>query len=231
MVTETTSQSQPRVPLSRDRVLDAAVRLADEHGIDAVTMRRLAETLGVEAMSLYYHVANKRALLDGVVEVITMEVLAEVAGVEPPKNEDDWKRAMRDRILSARRVMLRHPWAPPVFEATTTMNPALLLYFNGLLEVFRAGGFSWDLAHHAMHALGSRALGFSQELFTPDTGSTDEEMNEELFEQMATQLPLLAAMMAEIAHDEDEDSLGWCDDETEFAFALDLLLDGLDRRR
>jgi hypothetical protein len=97
-----------------------------------------------------------------------------------------------------------------------------------LLGVFRAGGFSYDLAHHALHALGSRALGFTGELFEPDEDTSDED-SMAMLEQMADQVPYLVGMMMEISHDDPEHTLGWCDDQTEFEFGLDLILDGLDR--
>ena len=95
----------------------------------------------------------------------------------------------------------------------------------------RQGGFSYDLAHHAMHALGSRALGFTQELFEPDDVDSGEEAASEMLEQMASELPNLVGMMMEVGHDDPDSTLGWCDDQTEFEFGLDLILDGLDHQR
>lgn len=227
-----TDKKEERIPLSKERVLDAAVELADEGGIEALTMRGLAESLDVEAMSLYYHVANKEALLDGIAERVVEEILQEVADVAPATGPKDWKEAMRSTILEARQVMLRHKWAPMVLETRTTMNPSVLRYFHGLLEIFKAGEMSYDLAHHALHALGSRALGFSQEMFNPAPGTDDEEMSEEVFAQMSAELPLFVEFMQAIAHvDPADETLGWCDDKTEFEFALDLQLDGLERLR
>lgn len=232
MTAESIHETAPRSALSRERILAAAVGVADVGGLDALTMRGLAEVLGVEAMSLYYHVANKEALLDGVAEVVVEEILGEIAGLPGATGPDDWKQAMRSRILRARQVMLRHKWAPWVLESRTTMNGAVLLYYHGFLEIFRAGGMSYDLAHHAMHALGSRALGFSQELFNPAPGTDDEAASEELFARLAPEIPLFVEFMHEIAHDDPEDqTLGWCDDQSEFEFTLDLMLDGLDRLR
>ena len=229
MVTE---KKDTRTPLNREKVLEAAIDVADEGGIEALTMRGLAEALNVEAMSLYYHVANKEALLDGVAEKVVEEILEEVADIPPATGPEDWKQTMRSTILRARQVMLRHKWAPMVLETRSTMNPAVLRYFHGLLAIFRAGEMSYDLAHHAMHALGSRALGFSQEMFNPAPGTDDEEMSEELFTQMIEEIPLFVEFMQEIAHvDPDDETLGWCDDTTEFEFALDLQLDGLERLR
>jgi AcrR family transcriptional regulator len=221
---------RPRAPLSRDRVLRAAVELADRDGLDALTMRRLAQELGVEAMSLYHHVANKEAVLDGVTEVVLGEMLEAVADVGSPAPEDDWRGALRARILAAREVLLRHVWAPRVFETRTTLSPPLIAYFDGTLGILRAGGFSWDLAHHAMHALGSRALGFTQELFEPDDPEAGEADAMAMLEQMADQFPNIVGMMAAVAHGADG-TLGWCDDQHEFEFGLDVILEGLEGRR
>jgi AcrR family transcriptional regulator len=230
MVTQA-KQSESRTPLSRDRVLHGAIELADREGLEAVTMRRLAEELGVEAMSLYHHVANKEALLDGVAETVVQEIVEEVADLPLATDDEDWRQALRARILGARGVMLRHKWAPVVLETRTTMNAAVLAYYHGLIEIMRVGGLSYDLIHHAMHTLGSRALGFSQEMFNPAPNSDDEEMSDELLASMATQLPLFVEFMEAIVHEDPEDqTLGWCDDQTEFEFAVDLMLDGLEAR-
>jgi AcrR family transcriptional regulator len=216
--------------LSRERVLRAAVNVADEGGIESLTMRRLAEELGAEAMSLYYHVADKDAVLDGIVDVVAREINEVVDQIDVPSEGADWKNAVRQRILSAREVLLRHRWAPGVFETRTTTSPAVVQYFDALLGLMRDGGFSYDLGHHALHALGSRALGFTQELFDPGDEAGDEEATA-MLESMADQLPHLVGMMMEVAHDDPDSTLGWCDDQTEFEFGLDLILDGLDRMR
>ncbi|GAB3159729.1 TetR/AcrR family transcriptional regulator C-terminal domain-containing protein [Amycolatopsis sp. NPDC004378] len=212
-----------RIPLSRERVLRAAVELADQHGLRALTMRRLAEELGAEAMSLYYHVAKKEDVLDGIVDVVAGEINDAVARLEP---DPDWKKAVRQRILTARRVFLRHRWAPELFEARSSTSTAVLRYYDALVGLMRDGGFSYDLVHHALHALGSRALGFSQELFDP---GADQPADVPV--DLAWQLPNLVGMMAEIAHEDPHSTLGWCDDQTEFEFGLDVILDGLDRLR
>ena len=110
------------------------------------------------------------------------------------------------------------------------MSPAVLRYLDALVGLMRDGGFSFDLAHHALHALGSRALGFAQEMFDPGDGA-GAEPDDAALESLAEQFPHLAGMMAEIAHDDPDSTLGWCDDQTEFEFGLDLVLDGLDRMR
>lgn len=222
-----TQASEPRTPLSRDRVLRAAVAIADADGIDAVTMRRIGDALGAEAMSLYYHVSSKAALLDGIVELVMTEINDVADRIDLPVAE--WKTAMRRRILSAREIMLRHPWAPRLFETRTTMSPEVVRYHDRLVGLMHAGGFSYDLVHHALHALGSRALGFSQELFDPSAGAGAE--SDRMLVDLADQLPNLVGMLSEIAHDDPDSTLGWCDDQAEFEFALDLILDGLDRLR
>jgi AcrR family transcriptional regulator len=222
---------QARAPLSRWRVLRAAVDVADRGGLEALTMRRLAQELGVEAMSLYHHVANKEAILDGVVEVVVEEIHEAVDRAEAPDPGDDWKTAMRARILAARTVLVGHPWAPRVLETRSTTSLAVVGYFDGVLGIFRAAGFSYDLAHHALHALGSRALGFSQELFEADDPEAADAETTAMLEQMADRFPHIVGMLAEVAHDDADTTLGWCDDQFEFEFGLDLILDGLERRR
>jgi AcrR family transcriptional regulator len=186
----------------------------------------VGEALDAEAMSLYYHVANKNDLLDGIVDVLMAELNE---AVDRLVVVNDWKAAMRHRILTARAVMLRHPWAPRLLESRTTMRPAVVIYHDRLVGLMRAGGFSYDLAHHALHALGSRALGFSQELFDPGNAAPNPDADARMLADLAAQVPNLAGMLAEVAHDDPDSTVGWCDDQEEFEFALDLILDGLDR--
>ena len=230
VATQAESRSAPRIPLSRPRVLRAAVKVADQGGIESLTMRRLAEELGAEAMSLYYHVANKEDVLDGIVDVIAREINHVVDQIDAPSTGPQWKTAVRRRILSAREVLLRHPWAPVLFENRASTSQAIMRYYDGLLGLLRDGGFSYDLAHHALHVLGSRALGFAQELIDPGDAASGDEVTAGL-DDMADQFPHLVGMLMEVAHDDPESTLGWCDDQTEFEFALDLILDGLDRAR
>ncbi len=217
--------------MTRDRVLRAGVDLADEAGLETVSMRRLGQELGVEAMSLYNHVASKDDLVDGMVELVMVEVnrsAREVRdGAEPGA---DWQGVLRAQVLASRRHMLRHPWLPGALESRTAMSAGVARYFDGVLATLLAGGFSNDLGHHALHALGSRALGFSQELFAPGNDEQDAA-SQAAMAAMAPELPHLMAMLGEVAHDDPESTLGWCDDQSEFEFGLDVLLDGLERRR
>lgn len=201
--------------LSRDDVLRAAVQLADEDGLDAVSMRNLAARLDVVAMALYNHVANKEELLDGMIDVIVGEI-------DPPAAHDSWKNAVRDRVLSARQVMLRHPWARHVIESRTTRTPEVLAYMDSMARTFRAAGFSVDLTHHVMHAIGRRMWGFSHELFpTPD--SADAAAPRTAVSELAETHPYLAEIAAV------SDTGRACDPQSEFEFTLDLLLDGFER--
>ncbi|WP_149263210.1 TetR/AcrR family transcriptional regulator [Actinomadura sp. K4S16] len=219
---------RPRIPLSRRRVLRAAAGLADRDGLDSLTMRRLAQEVGVEAMSLYHHVANKEAVFDGLVEVVLDEIMAAVEEADAPPPERDWRAALRARILAAREVLLRHRWAPQLIATRPTMSPAVIAYYDHVVGLLRAGGFSFDLAHRALHVLGSRALGFAQELFQPGDAPADDAA---AMEQMADRFPNLAGMLADAVHDDPDGTLGFCDDQFEFEFALDLILEGLERRR
>jgi AcrR family transcriptional regulator len=212
-----------RAPLSRDRVLRAAVALADDSGIESLSMRKLAEELGVVPMALYKHVAKKEELLDGMIDLVVGEI-------DPPVGGPDWKSAVRQRILSARRALLRHPWASRVLESRTNPTPVLLEYMDSMIGTFRAGGFSVDLTHHVMHTIGSRLLGFTQELFD-DSRSVDPEMQAIMLREMARKYPYVAEIAGAASH-EGESVVGQgCDDQFEFEFALDLLLDGFERLR
>ena len=209
-----------RAPLSKERVLRAAVALADESGIDSLSMRRLAEELDVVPMALYKHVANKEQLLDGMVDVVIGEI-------DPPVRGAAWKTAVRHRILAARRALLRHPWASRVLESRTDATPLVLAYMDSMIGLFRAGGFSVDLTHHVMHAMGSRLLGFTQELFD-DSRSLDPEVRDMLIREMGKQFPHIVEIVKVVYHEADSVVGPGCDDQAEFEFALDLLLDGLE---
>ena len=215
-------ESPRRVSLSRDRVLRAAVALADQAGIDSLSMRKLADELDVVPMALYKHVANKEELLDGMLDVVVGEI-------DPPVSETDWRSAVRQRILSARRALLRHPWASRVLESRSNPTPVLLEYMNSMIGIFLSSGFSVNLTHHLMHAIGSRLLGFTQELFN-DT-RTAEAMPADVVREMARRYPYVAAIAGAASHDGETVVGPGCDDQFEFEFSLDLLLDGFERLR
>jgi AcrR family transcriptional regulator len=221
MSTNTEVSAQPRSPLTRDRVLSTAVALADQGGIESLSMRKLAQALDVVPMALYRHVANKDELLDGLVDVVIGEI-------DPPRSDTDWKTAMRERILSARRALLRHPWASTVMESRATPTPVALGYMDSMIGLLRTGGFSLDLTHHALHAMGSRMFGFTQELFN-DTSDSDPEIDAEMWGAMAGTYPYIYEIFTTISHDDASVVGAGCDDQFEFEFALDLMLDGIER--
>ena len=221
MAAKVSVKARPREPLTRDRVLRAALALADHGGVEALSMRNLARELGVVPMALYKHVANKDELLDGMIDLVVGEI-------DPPLSGTDWKTAVRERILSARRALLRHPWASQVIESRPEPTPTVIEYMDSMLGLFRTGGFSVDLTHHAAHAMGSRLLGFSQELFD-DTAAAPADS--EVVQAMAKAYPYIGELVKSITHDDASVVGGGCDDQFEFEFALDLMLDGLERLR
>ena len=214
--------TERRAPLHRDRVLRVAIELADRNGLEALSMRKLGQELGVDAMALYRHVRSKDDLFDGIIELI-------VAEIERPAAAGDWKTALREQVMAARAVMLRHPWARRVFEERGTGGIAVIGYIESVLAILRDGGFSLDLAHHALHVLDSRIFGFNQDLFD-DSGRAEPspDVAELLGPAMATRYPRVTELAMSVSH---EGVLGRCDDDVEFAFGLDLILDGLEHRR
>ncbi|MEU8923505.1 TetR/AcrR family transcriptional regulator C-terminal domain-containing protein [Kitasatospora sp. NPDC048545] len=224
------ADTERRKPLNRDRVLRAAVARADQSGIEALSMRGLAQELGVVPMALYKHVANKEQLFDGMVELVVGEI-------DAPADGPDWRGAVRERVLSARRALLRHPWALRAIESRGTPTPAVLDYLDSVIGTFRRGGLSVDLTHHAMHALGSRVWGVTQELFPASpaadaadpAGRVDQGEQAAALRAMAARYPHIAEIATARAHDGASVVGGGCDDQFEFEFALDLLLDGFAR--
>ncbi|MGI5520912.1 TetR/AcrR family transcriptional regulator [Micromonospora sp. CA-259024] len=221
------AQTLHRTPLTRDRILRAAVALADAAGIQSLSMRNLAQDLGVVPMALYKHVANKDELLDGMIDVVVGEI-------DPPAQDTDWKHVVRLRILSARQMLRRHPWAALAIESRNMATLAVLDYLDSMVATLRAGGFSADLAHHVMHAMGSRILGFSQELFDASrragqTGTAEADPPTAMPPEIAARFPHLAEIAMAASHDDASVVGQGCDDQFEFEFALDLLLDGIER--
>ncbi|WP_198598070.1 TetR/AcrR family transcriptional regulator [Blastococcus atacamensis] len=215
-----------RAPLSRGRVLHAAVELADEGGVEAVSMRALAQRLGVVPMALYKHVASKDELLDGMVDLVLAEI-------ENPDPAPDWRSAVRARVLGARRAVLHHRWARKAIESRTSRTAAVLGHMDAVARLFLAGGLSPDLTHHVMHALGNRIWGFSPELFEEEspTGAPapHPEQQAAMAREFAQRFPGILAI-ATAATGGDLSGVGQgCDEDAEFEFALDLLLDGAER--
>jgi AcrR family transcriptional regulator len=216
------SATTPRAPLSRERVLSAAVVLADRNGISSLSMRRLGEALGVEAMSLYNHVANKDELLDGMVDTVFSEIAL-------PDGGADWKAAMRDRAESARLALGRHRWAITLMSTRTSPGPATLRHHNAVIGSLRAAGFSIEMTAHAFSALDSYIYGFALQEATLPLGDTEEKTAE-----------VATAMMAQVPSDEYPHLTEFTVEHVlqpgydfggEFGFGLDLILDGLERQR
>jgi AcrR family transcriptional regulator len=208
-----------RAPLSRDQVLRAAVTLADEGGIGALSMRKLGQALGVEAMSLYNHVADKGDLLDGMIDVVFGEI-----GL--PSGDDGWKQAMRRRAISAREVLGRHRWAIGLMESRRSPGPATLRHHDAVLGCLRVAGFSVELTAHAYSLLDSYIYGFAlQEASLPfDTGKEAAQVAQDISAMMpGGEYPYLAEIAA-VHVIQPGYQYG-----QEFETGLDLILDALER--
>jgi len=217
-----------RESLSRERVLDAALTLADAEGLRAVTMRRVAEALDCEAMSLYYYVRDKESLLAALTEAVVGEICESSLGPSRQQAGAGWRDVVRSRCLDARGVMLRHPWAPHLVASQSTAPGSSYALFEALVATMVAGGCSYSLAHRAIHSLGSMLLGFTQELFEPEAG--DDGTATEEMEALALAMPHLAKI-AEVAAHESAGALSMCDTQAEFEFTLGLTLVGLEADR
>lgn len=218
LLTPTDRAATRRMPLSRDRVLRAAIRLADGGDLESVSMRRLGQELGVEAMSLYRHVANKDDILDGIADLVMGEV-------EVPSGDVDWKTAIRRSALSAHQVLLRHPWAGTLIESRVYSCPAGLRHMDATIGVLSAAGLSMPMVIRAMMALDSYIYGFAlQELAWPLDEDTREVAATFARGLPAGEYPNLIAM-AEMAAAAPGTSL------VDFEFGLDLIIDGLERLR
>ncbi len=219
MVFQNTSKTEPRMRLSRERVLRAGVALADQSGIESLSMRRLAQELRVEAMSLYHHVARKDDLLEGMLDLVYAEM-------ELPRAEGEWRAAMRRCAISAHDVLLAHPWATRLLMSPAAPSAARLRWMDAVLRRLREAGFSAQMTHHAYHALDSFTVGFvlwvlpylTIERERPDYAA------QFLAQTSLDDLPHLAEHIAQ--HTDPTDN-----DVNEFEFGLDLLLDGLERLR
>ncbi|MEU8247855.1 TetR/AcrR family transcriptional regulator [Nonomuraea sp. NPDC048916] len=205
--------------LNRDRVLRAAIALADADGIESLTMRKLGEKLGIEAMSLYNHVANKGDLVDGMIDAVFGEI-------DLPADEADWRTAMRRRAISVRAALSRHPWAIGRMESRATPGPATLRHHDAVIGILRGAGFSIELAAHAVSALDSYIYGFAlqQKNLPFDTAKDTAKITQTIMARFASgEYPHLTEMAVEHVLQPSYDY------GNEFAFGLDLILDGLDR--
>lgn len=205
-------------PLSRQRVLEAAIQVADKGGVQALSMRKVAAELEVEAMSLYHHVANKDEILDGVVDAL----FAKIEFADP---EAHWKDAMRVRAASARSVLAAHPWALGLMESRGTSGPAIPAHHNAVLGALRNGGFSVAMSAHAFSVLDSYIYGFAlQEANLPfdSADALDEAIDDLDLEAMAEAAPHLVELVTEHVL---QPGYSFAD---EFDFGLDLILDALE---
>lgn len=210
---------RPAEPLSRERVLGAAIRLADQVGLDALTMRRLGDALGVEAMSLYHHVASKDELLEGMFDVVIGEIDLPVPG-EP------WQEGMRRRAYSARDVFARHPWAIGRWESSRRPSEPRYRYANAVLGCLREAGFGTALAFHAFITLDSFIYGYvlqARAMPFDDPAEANAATREVLPQLSAVDVPYLFELASERAGTPDFDY------SAEFDFGLELILGALDR--
>ena len=213
--------SKPRTPLSRDRVLRAAIELADERGLEELTMRKLAGRLGVEAMSLYNHVAGKGDLLDGMIDLVFSEI-------DPPVAGGDWKAELRKRAVSTRAALLRHRWAVGQMEGRSSHGPSNLKVHDAVLGCLRAAGFSLEMTVHAYSVQDAYIYGFALQQ-TDMSSEAPEDFAAEAQRQMVDYAEALAdypnlvevvgGHVAKVGYDYD----------AEFLFGLDVILDGLER--
>jgi AcrR family transcriptional regulator len=221
MALRTGGARRARPPLSRERVLLAGVAFADANGIASLSMRNLGEALGVEAMSLYNHVANKDQLLDGMVDLVFGEI-------DLPTGGADWKAAMRERAESACQALRRHPWAIALMSTRTSPGPATPRHHDAVIGSLRAADFSIEMAAHAFSALDSYIYGFALQEATLPLGDTEQETVEVAQTMMAhvpaDQFPHLTEFTVEHVLQPGYDY------GTEFAFGLDLILDGLETK-
>jgi AcrR family transcriptional regulator len=213
------TKAAPRVPVTRQRALEVAVALADAGGISSLTMRRLAQELGIEAMSLYHHVANKDDILDGMIDIVFSEI-------ELPPTSTDWKTAMRRRAHSARTALSRHPWATSLMESRAAPGPVTLRHHDAVLGCLRDAGFSIELTAHAYSVVDSYIYGFAlEEASLPfNTAEETKELAGAIMDHFAAgEYPHLVELTTEHVLRPGYDYAN------EFDFGLELILDGLER--
>jgi AcrR family transcriptional regulator len=209
------SDTVPQIPLSRERILTVAILLADKGGIKSLSMRRIAQELGVQAMSLYNHVANKDDLLDGIVDIVIGEIEVPDLGV-------DWQTAMRRRAKSAHAVLLRHPWATMPIVSRINVGPAMLRYIDATLGCLCEAGFSFEEVDRAWNAIDSHIYGFTlQELNFPIKTTEYAQAAQEYIPSIpADKYPYMNRLTQHLID-------GHYDGIADFDFGLELILAGL----
>ena len=207
-----------RPGLSRKRVLEGAIKLVDEIGIEAFTIRRLATALGVKPMSIYHYVGSKDEIIDGMVDIVFSQI-------ELPAGDVDWQTAIRDRCCSAREVLRLHPWAPPLMESRPHPGPAILRHHDAVLGCFRRGGLSLELTAHAYAIIDSYIYGFALEEANLPGGGGQElaDVAEGMFLEGLADYPHLAEFTLEHVL---QPGYGFG---ASFEVGLDLIIDGLTR--
>ena len=215
-------QTEP-TRLSRERVLRSALAYADEHGLDALSMRKLADELGAGAMSLYHYVPNKGDLIDGMIDIVFSEI-------DPPSLDDEWKTAMRKRAIATREALARHPWAIGEMEGRSTHGPSNLRLHDAVLGCLRAAGFSLEMTVHAYSVQDAYIYGFAlqQSDMTPETA---EDFAAVAAQQMVDYEAVLGDYPNLVEVVGGHVAKAGYDYESEFLFGLDLILDGLDKLR
>lgn len=208
-----------RPPLTPERILRAGIKLADRQGLEALSMRKLATTLKVEAMSLYNHVASKDVLLDGMVDLIIGEITL-------PERGGDWKAAMRARATSALAVMTAHPWAPMLIVSRINVGPNMLRYIDATLGTLREAGLSWEQVDRAWNTMDNYIYGFTlqQQNFPVNPDDYASAAASYLPMLPAERYPYMHEMTARVADGSHDGTL-------DFGFGLELILDGLERLR
>jgi AcrR family transcriptional regulator len=222
-VGKTEPSTETRMALSRGLVLETAMRLADEHGIEWLSMRKLADEIGVAAMTLYYYVPNKTELLDGMIDLVFSEI-------EPPSLDVDWKTAMRRRAVSTREALSRHRWAVGLMEGRSTHGPSNMRLHDAVLGCLRAAGFSLAMTVHAYSVQDAYIYGFAlqQTDMAPETAddfAAEAQRQMEAYKELLADYPNMVEVVGGYVAKEGYDYA------TEFLFGLDLILDGLDRLR
>ena len=211
------SKKSERIPLSKERIIQEALCLADESGLESLSMRKLAQALGVKAMSLYNHVTNRDDLIDGMVDSVVSEI-------EVPKLGADWKKVMRRRAISAYKVLLRHPWATMPLVSRVNVGPAMLQYTDLTLGCLREAGFSYEMADHVQNVLDSHIYGYTlQELNFPFDAADYSDAAAAFLPQIPTdQYPHINKLAEQVIQ-------GTYDGLHDFEFGLNLILDGLEK--
>lgn len=211
------SRPAAREPLDPTRIVDAAIEIADAQGLDAASMRKVAESLRVTPMALYKHLANRDDLVDRMVDRL-------LEGVEESVEGREWRGRVRARILGVRATLARHPWAREAVESRTLASPRALAHMDALISDMLDGGLSADLVHHAMHALSIRMWGFTRDVMPTPVLPEDPAQRDAALAGYASTYPGIIRMATTATH-----AAAGCDEDAEFEFAIDLLLDGVER--